>query len=210
MKIFGENVDGYNVPVLNEREIRASAGILLLFLVVSMMQAILKMEFLTLKYFIIVFLADLSIRIFVNPKYSPVLIIGRLIVSKQVPEYVSAAPKKFAWIIGLTLAMIMFIHMVIGNTYSVITGIICMICLIFLFFESSFGIFLGCLFYPLFFKKKEQYCSGDFCIVKAKHDIQKTSIEQIFMIIGFIVFVLLVYYIFNAYLSDKPEALSFI
>jgi hypothetical protein len=25
---FGEDVEGYNVPVLNEREIRASAGIL--------------------------------------------------------------------------------------------------------------------------------------------------------------------------------------
>lgn len=27
---FGENVEGYNIPVLNEREIRASAGILFL------------------------------------------------------------------------------------------------------------------------------------------------------------------------------------
>ena len=25
---FGEDVEGYNIPVLNEREIRASAGIL--------------------------------------------------------------------------------------------------------------------------------------------------------------------------------------
>jgi hypothetical protein len=27
---FGETVEGYNIPVLNEREIRASAGILYL------------------------------------------------------------------------------------------------------------------------------------------------------------------------------------
>ena len=27
-KQFGETVEGYNIPVLNEREIRASAGIL--------------------------------------------------------------------------------------------------------------------------------------------------------------------------------------
>lgn len=27
---FGEDVDGYNIPVLNEREIRASAGMLFL------------------------------------------------------------------------------------------------------------------------------------------------------------------------------------
>ncbi len=28
---FGEIVEGYNIPVLNEREVRASAGILFLF-----------------------------------------------------------------------------------------------------------------------------------------------------------------------------------
>ena len=30
-KQFGETVEGYNIPVLNEREIRASAGILYFF-----------------------------------------------------------------------------------------------------------------------------------------------------------------------------------
>lgn len=30
VKQFGETVEGYNIPVLNEREIRASAGILYL------------------------------------------------------------------------------------------------------------------------------------------------------------------------------------
>ena len=27
---FGEDVDGYNIPVLNEREVRAAAGLLFL------------------------------------------------------------------------------------------------------------------------------------------------------------------------------------
>jgi hypothetical protein len=56
MKNFGENVEGYNVLVLNEREIRASAGILFLFLMISFMQAILKVNFLILKYFMLVLL----------------------------------------------------------------------------------------------------------------------------------------------------------
>ena len=34
---FGENVEGYNIPVLNEREIRASAGILFLATFFSLM-----------------------------------------------------------------------------------------------------------------------------------------------------------------------------
>jgi hypothetical protein len=38
----GEMVEGNGTPVLNEKEIRASAGILFLFLIVSFMFAILE------------------------------------------------------------------------------------------------------------------------------------------------------------------------
>jgi len=139
---FGEDVDGYEIPVLNEREVRAAAGILFVFAFLSVLLAILKGNFLLLKYFIISFLLDFILRVFVNPKFSPTLIVGRLIVSRQVPEYVGAAQKKFAWVIGLILALIMFVLIVLVNSYSAITGLICLICLIFLFFESAFGICL--------------------------------------------------------------------
>ncbi|MCK7528815.1 MAG: DUF4395 domain-containing protein [Ignavibacteriales bacterium] len=124
---FGENVDGYTIPVLNEREVRAAAGILFLFAFLAILLAILKGDFLLLKYFIIGFFLDFIIRVFINPMFSPTLIIGRLIVSRQVPEYVGAAQKKFAWIIGLVLAVIMFVLIVIVNSLSVITGLICLI-----------------------------------------------------------------------------------
>ena len=42
---FGENVEGYNIPVLNEREIRASAGILFLATFISLMLIIFKNNF---------------------------------------------------------------------------------------------------------------------------------------------------------------------
>ena len=107
---FGENVEGYEISVLNEREVRATAGILFLFAFSAILLAILKGNFILLKYFIISFLIDFIIRVFVNPKFSPTLIIGRLIVSRQVPEYVGAAQKRFAWKIGLILASIMYIY----------------------------------------------------------------------------------------------------
>src|SRR5471030_239671 len=114
---FGENVEGYNIPVLNEREIRASAGILFLGLIISLMQILYKNNFLLVKYFITIFLIDFIIRVFINPKYSPTLIIGRLIVRNQTPEYVGAAQKKFAWIIGVILSATMFIFLGIVNAY---------------------------------------------------------------------------------------------
>ena len=148
---FGEDVEGYNIPVMNEREIRAAAGILFLATFTSLMFILFKQNFIPIKYVIVLFLTDFIIRVFINPKFSPTLIIGRLIVRNQTPEYVGAAQKKFAWIIGVVLSATMFVFFIFVNAYSPITGITCLICLIFLFFESVFGICLGCKFYPLFF-----------------------------------------------------------
>jgi len=194
---FGETVEGYNIPVLNEREVRASAGILFMLLMIAIMSAVLKQDFLMLKYFIVIFLADFIIRLFVSPKFAPTLIIGRMFVSRQNPEYVGAAQKKFAWIIGLSLALIMLVLSVIMNTFSPITGIICLICTVFLLFESAFGICLGCLFYKWIKKEKAQYCPGEICDVKSKQDIQKVSAVQVIIVIAFIAFIIAVVFMFN-------------
>jgi hypothetical protein len=201
---FGENVEGYNIPVLNEREIRASAGILFLATFFSLMMIVFKNNFLPIKYVITFFLIDFIIRVFINPKFSPTLILGRLIVRNQVPEYVGAAQKKFAWIIGIALSATMFILMVVINSYSPITGIICLICLIFLFFESAFGICLGCKVYSIFNKGKAQYCPGEICDRKSKQDIQKTSWIQLFVVLAFIGTVFLTARLFNDEFGKKP------
>ena len=201
---FGENVEGYDFPILNEREIRASAGILFLATFTSLMFIVFKDNFLPIKYVLIVFLADFSIRVFINPKFSPTLIIGRWIVSNQTPEYVGAQQKKFAWVIGVILSAIMFILMVIINSYSPITGVICLICLVFLFFESAFGICLGCKFYPLFFKEKAQRCSGEVCDARSKQDIQKISGIQLVIVFSFITVILLAAWFFSDQLRRQP------
>jgi len=204
---FGEDVEGYEISVLNEREVRATAGILFFFAFLSILIAILKGNFVPLKYFIIGFLLDFIIRVFISPRFSPTLIIGRLIVSRQTPEYVGAAQKKFAWVIGLILSIVMFVLIVLVNSYSVITGLICLACLIFLFFESAFGICLGCLFYGWYYGKKAQYCPGEICDVKHKQDIQKTSGIQLLMVLGFIAFIVVAVFLFNDSLIEKPQDL---
>ncbi len=201
---FGENVEGYDIPVLNEREIRAAAGILFLATFLSLMFIVFKGNFVPIKYIITFFLTDFAIRVFISPRFSPSLILGRLIVRNQTPEYVGAAQKKFAWIIGVVLAAAMFVFFIIVNAYSVFTGIICLICLIFLFFESAFGICLGCKLYPLFFKDKVQYCPGEVCDFKNKQEIQKTSMSQFLAFLAFVAFIFLSVYLFNDHFSEKP------
>jgi len=173
-------------------------------MLISLLLILFKNDFLLIKYVIVMFMTDFIIRVFINPKYSPSLILGRLVVSNQVPEYVGAAQKKIAWIIGLVLSTIMFIFLVVVNAFSPISGIVCLICLVFLFFESAFGICLGCKFYSMFHKEKAQYCPGEVCDVKSKQDIQKTSFMQLFIVLGFIGYIFLTVQLFHDNFSKRP------
>jgi hypothetical protein len=207
MKQFGESVDGYNIPVLNEREIRGAAGILFLFMLISFMLIMFEANFLLIKYFITVFMLDMAIRVFINPKYSPSLIIARFMVRNQTPQYVGAAQKKFAWMIGLTLSTAMFIHMIIFNAYGPANGISCLICMILMFFEVAFGICIGCKVYGLFNKGKVQYCPGEVCELKDRQEIQKITDTQVLVLLAFGLLLAGMIYFLNDYFGKNPQDL---
>lgn len=202
---FGENVPGYEIPVLNEREIRAAAGILFLVIYTSLMLIIFNNDFRLAKYAIAVFLVDFMIRVFINPRFSPSLIIGRLIVSNQVPEYVGAKQKKFAWVIGVILSASMFAFLIVVNAYSPFTGIICLLCLIFLFFEAVFGICLACKVYRFAYGEKAQYCPGEVCDVNARQPVQRTSPAQLAIVVVFIVGIFLMVRFFAPVINVAPH-----
>jgi hypothetical protein len=172
---FGEKIKKYEVPVLNEREIRAAAGLLFLFAFSAFMNAWLVGNLFLLKMFIIGFLFDFLIRLVINPLYAPSIVFGRLLTQNQTVEYVGAPQKRFAWIIGLTLAVVMFWLVVIQNSFGPLNLVLCLSCLIFLFFESAFGICIGCSLYNLFHKEKAQLCPGGVCEVHQKEPIQHVS-----------------------------------
>jgi hypothetical protein len=204
---FGEDVPGYAIRVLNEREIRAAAGLLFLATFLSLMFILFQGNFVPVKYVVTIFLADFLIRVLVSPRFAPTLIMGRLIVGRQTPEYVGARQKRFAWIIGLVLSATMFVFLVVVNAYSLITGITCLVCLLFLYFESVFGICLGCKFYPLFFKDRVQYCPGEVCERRMRQPIQKTSGRQLLVVLVFLVSVVVMGVQLNRYLIKDPHYL---
>jgi len=179
---FGETVKGYDIPVLNEREARAGAGLLFMFAMVSFLNSYLLRDFAFTKIFVTVFMVDFFIRIFINPKYAPSLIFGRIFVQNQTPEYVGAPQKKFAWYIGFILSMIMFFMIVIFEIMTPIKIIICLLCLALLFSESAFGICLGCIVYHWIYKKSPNYCPGNVCEIIQKEEIQKISKLQLVIV----------------------------
>jgi len=162
---FGEQIDGYQVRVVNERAVRAGAGIVFLFAIVCFMNAWLIGNFQPTRVFVVAFLLDFTIRIFVNPHYAPSLVIGQWFVRKQQPEYVGAPQKRFAWAIGFVLALTMLYLVVINNIIGPINLIVCAACLVLLFFESAFGICIGCKLYNLFNNDQAQLCPGGVCEV---------------------------------------------
>jgi hypothetical protein len=56
----------------------------------------------------------------------------------------------------------------------------------------------------MIYKEKAQYCPGEVCDVKSRQDIQKTSIAQIFVVLGFIAYIYLAALLFNDNFSRKP------
>ena len=204
---FGERVEGLPVPVLNEREIRASAGILFLAIFLSLMFILFRGNFIPIKVVIPAFLADLLVRMVISPRYAPTLVLGRLIVAGQTPEYVAAAPKRLAWAIGLTLSTLMFVLMVVMNTYGPISGITCFVCLIFLFFEAAFGICLGCKFYRLIHGEPPTLCPGEVCERRDRSPIQRTSAAQVLVLLAFLGLGIAAVSVFKAPLAAKPRPL---
>lgn len=184
---FGEKVKGYNVRVLNEREIRAGSGILFLFALISFLTIILTRNFFLTKVFISVFLIDFLIRVFINPKFSPILILGKIVTRGQIPEYVGAPQKKFAWVLALIMVGYIFLAINIFQVMNPVNMLVCVSCILLLFLETSFGICVGCKIYNLVNKEKAELCPGQSCEIKKVESIQKTNYLQIIIVIIFLI-----------------------
>ena len=184
---FGEYQPEYPVRVLNEREARGAAGIMFLFALIAFMNAWFKGDFTPTKLIIVAFFIDFFIRVIINPRYSPTLIMARWMVNNQTAEYVGAPQKRFAWGIGLGLATLMMYLVVLHDVRGPINMITCLICLMLLFFETAFGICIGCKLFNLFNKEKAQLCPGNVCEIKDRAPIQMVAGSQVVIAIVYLV-----------------------
>lgn len=148
MYIDNLTIDGKpaSYGVVNERDARAGAGIMLVIGMATFIQAFLLGNFQVFIVVVSLFFLEFLIRVF-NPHYAPFYALGRLIVSKQRPEYSGAIQKRFAWSLGLGMALAMMI-LVLGLGFrGAVPLAICGICLTLLWLETSFGICVGCKMY---------------------------------------------------------------
>ena len=172
LKIHGKDAP---YPVLNERSVRAGAGILLIFAIVSFFYALLAKQYTLLAAFVVTFAIEMAIRIFINPKFAPISAIGSWIVRKQKPDYVGAIQKKFAWSLGLGMAITMIFVVIVFQIRGALPFSFCMVCLALLWLETSCGICVGCKIYNglqnIGWIKKPDVapaCPGGACSIKSK------------------------------------------
>jgi len=96
---------------------------------------------------------------------------------------------------------------VVANTFGPITGIICLTCLVFLFFETAFGICIGCTIYPLFNKGVVQHCPGEVCTPSERQEIQRVSRAQLLVVLGFAAMAVLAVGVLDAGYRQPPRPL---
>lgn len=160
---FGQIVPEHDFEVFNEREIRASAGILFVVGFAGYMLAATTGSFDLARAFAVLFLLEIIIRLTLSPRYSPTLVLGRLAVRRQRPEWVDAQPKKIAWWLGFSLALSTCFAFGWLQAPLIVIFLLCGTCLFFLFLESAFGICIGCEIGQKFSKQKPRLCPGDSC-----------------------------------------------
>jgi len=183
---FGEKVTEYSYLVINERDARASAGIMFLLGLLSLFSVYIFRTLLWAELFSITFIVEFFIRIVVNPRYAPYMLLASFIVKHQKPEWVEAKPKKFAWSLGLILGAIMGYY-ILYDVISLFRISICLICLSLMFLESAFGICLGCILYHRL-NIKLNNCAGGVCDTSytAKYKMSE-FILLLFFVASFIV-----------------------
>lgn len=198
---FGESIEGFDYRVINEREARASAGIMFLFGMLSLFSVYLQRTLFWAEFFSVTFVIEFTIRTLISPQYAPYMLLGRLFVSNQVPEWVDARPKQFAWFLGWVLGLIMTYYIVFDIISLVRLGI-CWLCLFLMFFESAFGICLGCMLYQAI-AGKPQNCPGEICSPVPKRKFEKSDVVilSLFLIAFFVTYSLLR----NARFTERPK-----
>ena len=160
---FGEAVPGIDVPVFDERAVRASAGLLFVVGFFGWMTALYTGSFQPLRGFGALFLIEMMIRLAFNHRFAPAMALGSLLVRWQRPEWVSATQKKFAWWLGFGVAFLGCLGFGWLGFPAIWMLVLCGICLTLLFLEAAMGICVGCELQRLFSKTPPQMCPGDRC-----------------------------------------------
>ncbi len=170
---FGEYIEEKKFKIVDERRMRASAGILFLLGIIAFINGFILNQYEVISYIMGFFVVNFLIGVFLNPKFSPTIFLAYLLVYKQSRLPIGAVQKKFSWSLGLIISTAIFVlsfYLLNDVSYFEPVCMLCLICLLFLYLETAFGICVGCKIYLLAIRTKllrkpveRPNCMGDSC-----------------------------------------------
>lgn len=170
---FGQENQDLGYKTLDERVMRGSAGLMLLVGLVAFVYGFVIKNYPPLPYLSGFLLGNFAVGLLINPKFAPTYAVARVLVRNQAPLPIGAIQKKFAWSLGMTMmAAIFAMSLLLQGDASWFDPLcmLCLVCLLFLYLETAFGICVGCQLYGVALRLRlieppavAPNCMGDAC-----------------------------------------------
>jgi len=147
---YGQRIEGLSVggvpvraAVFNEHQVRAAAGLMLALGAVAFAYAALARIYGPIQVITALFFVEFALRVAFGLDRSPLGLLARWLVRRRPPDWASAKPKRFAWTLGLLMALAMTLITNLGLRGALPLSI-CVACLALMWLESVLGLCLGC------------------------------------------------------------------
>jgi hypothetical protein len=134
--------------LVDEQQVRVAAGITMALGAVAFVYANFDRLFWPIRTVSILLAVDFAVRVVADLDRSPIGLIARAWTRRRPPKWVSLAPKRFAWTLGLGMATTMAVVTNCG-IHGPLPRTVCLTCLTLMWLESVLGLCLGCQLHRL-------------------------------------------------------------
>jgi hypothetical protein len=148
--------------VFNEIEVRAAAGLTMVVGAVAFAYAYFDKQYVPLQVVASLFLVEFLVRVTIGLRFSPFGLVAGFMTRGRAAEWVPAAPKRFAWSLGLAMAFAMTIITNVGIR-GYLPRTMCLICLTLMWMESALGLCLGCKIHGLLVRRGWTLSGAELC-----------------------------------------------
>ncbi len=149
--------------IVNENEVRAAAGLTMVIGAVAFSFAYFDKQYVLLQAAASLFFVDFLLRVTLGLRFSPVGVVARAITSWRPPDLVTSRPKRFAWTLGMGMALAMTVITNVGIR-GWLPRSICLVCLTFMWLESALGFCVGCQLHGLLARRGWTTPGFELCI----------------------------------------------
>ena len=177
---FGQRFDDLTVwgrparfPVVNERAVRATAGIVMVLAATAIAIAYFDKNYTPVRIISVFVAADYLLRQVAGlTPLSPIGTLGTLLVNNQTPEWVGATQKRFSWALACGMALLIAI-LTNAGVHGLGVQLIGLTLIGLLWLESVVGFCVGCFIYSRLIKadlihpEDAPACGGNSCEIAA-------------------------------------------